>query len=299
MLLSFNRPHLLQAALESIANQTHPIEEIVVIDNPSVHSPRIKEIAESYERVRLIQNDANMGFTGGMNLGLQLAVGEFVLLTEDDITLAPDAVSELVRFAVSEQHTGVMAGMMLNESDGSLRCAGGHIELSSPMRLKVVDDPNAIETAQPYDVTYLPGAFLFASRNTWHSLRGFRDCYFMYYEDVDLCVRLRKHKRRITVVPTVVVKHFAPEPGSTPAWIESLKVLNFLRLYSLNAAPPTFVRFFVRYFIVGLAQNLRTNPRMTWHLIRALTKIWLDIPMIIRERLADNQRLEASSPIDE
>src|SRR5687768_46276 len=107
VVLSYNRPHLLEHALHSIALQTcHPCE-VLVVDNASSSSPRIRDLVEGFNGVRLIANTTNRGFTGGMNQGLAAAGGEYVYLTEDDIELDPACVATLVDFLEHHRDTAL------------------------------------------------------------------------------------------------------------------------------------------------------------------------------------------------
>ena len=93
VVLSYNRPALLEAALQSIEAQTYSNRDVLVIDNKSGSSPQIRKIVTAFPGVALISNDSNRGFTGGMNQGIAAARGEYVYLTEDDIELSPDCLS--------------------------------------------------------------------------------------------------------------------------------------------------------------------------------------------------------------
>src|SRR6476619_1984391 len=70
VVLSHNRPQLRERALRSIQQQTYPARDVIVIDNASASSDRVRAVVAACASVRLIANATNLGFTGGMNQGL-------------------------------------------------------------------------------------------------------------------------------------------------------------------------------------------------------------------------------------
>ena len=67
IVLSYNRPECLRRALDSIVRQSFENLEVLVVDNKSDSSDRVKEIVCNYREFKLIQDSSNLGFSGGMN----------------------------------------------------------------------------------------------------------------------------------------------------------------------------------------------------------------------------------------
>src|SRR5580698_4396424 len=129
VLLSYARPHFLAEALDSVVHQSYSTQEILVVDNPSDASPAIAAIVRRYPHVKLIQNAENLGFATGMNVGMQIASGDYIYLTEDDVVLEPDCVRELVQHALAEPGLGLVSGLMYNKREGTILSAGGRLIL--------------------------------------------------------------------------------------------------------------------------------------------------------------------------
>jgi GT2 family glycosyltransferase len=271
--------------LASIAAQTHTATEVIVVDNRSPESERVAIVVAEYTGVRLVANPTNLGFTGGMNVGLRLATGDCVLLTEDDIVLDPGAVAALVDH--DRRSPGGLAGpVMYNKTTGTVRCAGGLIRLGPRFELKIIgeDQLDVAKLRQPIPVTYLPGAFLFAGRAVWRRLGGFRDLYYMYMEDIDLCLRAAAVGIRLEVVPGARIWHFDPPAGSIPAWLGRLKARNLLRVYLLNASPLVLPEFILRYYIWGAARDVVLARENGWGMIAAFAQVFCELPQLLRER---------------
>src|SRR5712671_1934828 len=85
VVLSYARPQLLKQSLDSLVRQSYQPLEIIAVDNRSSRSEEIAKVVEQYPAVRLVANNENLGFAGGMNKGMLEARGRYVYLTEDDV----------------------------------------------------------------------------------------------------------------------------------------------------------------------------------------------------------------------
>jgi len=122
VLLSYDRPEFLRAALASLRAQTYARLDVTVIDNLSARSEEIARIVARSENVKLIRNARNLGYAGGMNQGIAAASGCYTLLTEDDIVLEPDCVARLVEFMDARPSAGLAAPLLLNYAARTIRC---------------------------------------------------------------------------------------------------------------------------------------------------------------------------------
>ncbi len=257
VVLSYNRPHLLEQALRSIAAQTCQPCEVLVIDNASSSSPRIRDLVESFQGVRLIANATNRGFTGGMNQGLAAADGEYVYLTEDDIELDPACVTTLVDFLEHHPDTALAGPVMWNRRSPTIRCAGGSFAFGAVYQMEVTGagQPNLPGTA-PFQTMYLPGAMITARTNELRALGGFRLDFFMYGEDVELCARVLECGRTIAIVPDARVYHHEAPDQPDPAAVSFHKQKNLAALYMLHAPLRVLPAFFARYILVDGGRRL-------------------------------------------
>src|SRR5262249_39790554 len=138
--------------------QTYPNLEIMLIDNRSSVTEQVVETVRDYPRVRLILNEQNLGFTGGMNRGMREATGEYVLLSEDDLLLDPACVAEFVAFAQGQKEfKGLASGLMYNMGNGKIRCAGGDVSLGWTLRqsLRASEEEDRGQYREPFPVSYI------------------------------------------------------------------------------------------------------------------------------------------------
>jgi hypothetical protein len=190
----------------------------VVIDNAS--TDRSVEMAKSIPGTRVIANPQNRGFAGAVNQGVGLSDSAFILLMNPDVELL-GPVDELER--VLEAGSGAAAGAMV---DGSGAIQRGFSVRSFPTTASLcfevlglnrlwknnpvnrryrcldMDMNTAAEVDQP------AGAFLMVSREAWRRTGGMDEKFFpVWFEDVDLCLRLKKCGFRITYNPSAKARH--------------------------------------------------------------------------------------------
>jgi GT2 family glycosyltransferase len=262
-------------ALASMVGQSFRDREIIVVDNASDASDEIAQIVAGFPEARLIRSEVNLGFTGGMNLGLRHATGRYVFLTEDDIVAEPECLEILHRHAVTHPETGLLSGLLFDDRDCTLLSAGGDITLGARYRARIIGrgelDKN--QFSEPFDVTYVPCGVALAPREVLLRLGGFREDMVLYSEDVELCFRIAKHGYRITVIPRARFTHLAPPPGRLPEWVEFHKFKNFFSLYILHAPLRVIPIVVLRYGVLSLVGSLARDRRQAK--VRAMAGWWV------------------------
>jgi GT2 family glycosyltransferase len=284
VVLSYNRPVLLEGALRSIASQTYPNREVTVVDNKSASSSRIREVVAAFAGVRLISNQSNRGFTGGMNQGIAAARGEYIYLTEDDIELAPDCLTSLVRYLEMNPDVVLAGPVMWNRDLRSVRCAGGSFTLGPTYTMTIEGaGQSALSASEPYRTNFLPGAMIAARTTQLREMGGFRSDFFMYVEDVELCTRVLKKGDGIAIVPSAKVYHH--EPPATPDTPELMfhRQKNLAALYLLHAPWSVLPGFLLRYAgMEGLRRFLRPSHFVPW--AKAWGWVVLRSPQLLAQR---------------
>ncbi len=248
VVLSYNRPRLLEKALRSILAQTIADTEVIVVDNRSPSSGEIRALVGTFRNVRLVANPGNLGFTGGMNGGLGAARGKYVYLTEDDVELAADCLVHLIDYLDTHEETALAGPVMWNRNAGTVRCAGGEFDLGPVYQMRIVGAGSA-EAPQttPFETMYLPGAAIAARTAQLRELGGFRDDFFMYGEDVELCARVLKRGWHLAIVPAAKVFHHEPPAQTDSPVVAYHKFKNLGALYLLHAPLTVLPMWVLRY----------------------------------------------------
>lgn len=182
--------------------------ELVLVDNGSCEETRF--ITRYVRGVVLAQFDVNLGFVRACNAALQLAAtADTVLFLNNDIELGPGAVGAALRRIGSDPSIGAV-GAKIIRTHGKLQEAGcilwrdgvsqGYLRDASPL---------APEANFVREVDYCSGAFLMVRANLLRNLEGFAEDFApAYYEDADLCVRIRQSGFKVIYDPGVVLHHY-------------------------------------------------------------------------------------------
>ena len=220
LVLSWNAPHELAACLASLAQQRDVDLHVLIVDNASDVAPAPWP-AQRFPHVELLQNPVNLGFSGGMNAGLrhlaaQTDAADVVVLVNQDTVLAPDCLAELC--APLQQDPDIAAcGALISYPDGRLQHAGVQVDgVRATVRHYDADNPPSSPLGrEAHEMEWVNGALL-ALRRTQHGEPLLFDEGFApaYYEDIDLCRRIRRAGGRLVLVPTAAVTHH--EGLSTP-----------------------------------------------------------------------------------
>lgn len=189
-------------ALDAISRNTEPPYEVIVCDNAS--SDETPKRLTELEDARVVLNAENLGFGMACNQGAALAHSPYVVFLNSDAVVHENWLGPLVQHLASDRRVGAVGPLLLN-TDGSIQAAGS----------TVLGDGWPIDHRGPRDdftfpmvVDYVAGACLVTRRASFHEVGGFDSSYGLaYYEDVDLCYRLRLAGYQIVFEPGSAVTH--------------------------------------------------------------------------------------------
>ena len=180
--------------LESLADDTYPNKRLIVVDNGS-SDDSVPLIRKQFPGVTVIQNHANLGFTGGNNVGIREATvqgAEYVYLLNNDTTVEPDALSTLIAAAEKEPRFGLLAPVMhYFDPPRDIWFAGSRIQLQTGLMVHDNSRQPARSDA-PYEVPWVSGCAILMRMSLAQRMEGFDDRYYLTFEDVDLSLRVRE-----------------------------------------------------------------------------------------------------------
>jgi N-acetylglucosaminyl-diphospho-decaprenol L-rhamnosyltransferase len=230
----------------NIGSLTH---EILVVDNASFDGCE-KMVRSEFPHVLFIQSKCNLGFAAANNLAFARSSGRNVLFLNPDTEVRGAAIQELVSALECLPDAGMVGARLLN-SDGSLQTtciAAIPVILNQTLNLRCLQRSfprwkiwgmRALfeNNTAPVPVEAISGACMLARREVIHRVGGFRTDYFMYAEDMDLCVTVAHAGWKIYYVPDAAIVHHAG--GSSASREESnfsnimlrQSVTHFFRLY--------------------------------------------------------------------
>jgi N-acetylglucosaminyl-diphospho-decaprenol L-rhamnosyltransferase len=258
VIVNYNAGAELRAALQSIANELAGRPwDAVVVDNASADGSASAASAFA-PNVRLLRNAENVGFARGVNRGLRETTAPLVLVMNPDCRLLPGAVkgleAELARFPAC-----AVVGPRILDPDGSVQgSARGDPDMLTGLfgrstlvrrllpgfpaaRRNVVSGAAVSSGKSSVEVDWLSGACMLARRRPLEAIGGFDERYFLYWEDADLCRRLRASGHAVRYVPGATAVHRVGHSSRTaraPA-IRAFHASAYL-YYATHVAPGRF-----------------------------------------------------------
>lgn len=210
ILLNWNNWYETRKCLKSLEGIGYPAFEVVIVDNGSAEEER-KKIGSFHTTCYALHttyNDSNLGFAGGNNVGIKYALehgADYVLLLNNDAVVAPDFLMELVKMAERNTSYGILGSRIYKYGTNDVIFDGGVVN-------KWLNKAEHFEgyklTAISYGpVDYITGAAMLVKREVTERVGLMREEYFLYYEDVDWCLRARRAGYKCVLVPQSLVWH--------------------------------------------------------------------------------------------
>ncbi len=211
---------LLEACVSSAVAQASP-ERVIVVDAESTDGS-VLSVAAVHPRVRIaaVRND---GFAAANNAGLEMTSGKYALLLNPDAELGPGALAALIATADARPDAAIVGARILDAS-GSLQAgqAGHFPSLAQVVGLRLWRAWQAITGnralsprgfTRTRSVDWVTGACMLVRRSAIEEAGAMDAGYFLYYEDVEWCHRMRQHGWEVLQEPTAPVVHHAGSSG--------------------------------------------------------------------------------------
>lgn len=269
--LGLNHRSYLEQCLESVLAQVYWPIEATYIDNGSSDGS-LELVQERYPQVRTLSNGANLGYSGGHNIGIENTSGEYVLLLNPDVRLTPSFVTEAVCALGSADDVGMVAEKLLLMDDAGnassrLDAAGIVIDRYRKNRERGHGEEDVGQYEQVEPVFGAFGAAPLYRRAMLEDIRVgseiFDEDFFAYREEVDLAWRAQLRSWRCLYTPAAVAYHvhaYRPESRSSrPEWQRRLQFRNRYLLMLKNETMGSLLRhahYILAYEIAALGYAL-------------------------------------------
>jgi len=267
IILHYKGKKLLQACLDSIfaALEKKPLAsglslELVLIDNGSTDGSAdyLKTIADkklpSGASVRLIFNHQNLGFAAGNNIGIEKAIkngADYIMLLNNDVKIADHFWQPLLDFIEKRPNVGLVAPKIYfapgyefhqdrykKEDLGKvIWFAGGIIDWDNVYAFhQGVDQVDIGQFSQPAKISFATGCCLMASADTWRKINLIDPSYFLYFEDVDLSMKVKSLGLQIYCVPSSKIWHMNAGSSSSGGQLQDYFITRNRMLFGFRWA---------------------------------------------------------------
>jgi GT2 family glycosyltransferase len=252
IVVAYGHAAQLGATLRAIRQQDYPDSITIVVENGDGSSAAV---ARRHAGVQVLEPGRNLGFAGGCNLAVAHTDAPYIALINPDLQPQPSFLREIVA-PLAEPQVGVVGAKLVYPDSQVLQHAGGYLQEPTLLAQHYgygERDYGQFDTAR--DVPFVTGAALAVRRATWNMLGGFDQSFFpAYYEEVDLCWRVRQHGMLVRYEPRAVAIHQeAAALGKTSEAYHRLYHRNRLRFIFKHQSD----EWLVRHWLPAELQHLR------------------------------------------
>ncbi|KRE86356.1 glycosyl transferase [Paenibacillus sp. Soil766] len=304
-IVTYNSAEHIEDCLEAVLRQSHPIKQIIIIDNAS-KDHTLHTLAKWQARCILIQNKLNNGFAGGHNQAIRLTETDYCLILNPDVAIEPDYVLNTVHVMQNNPHAGSATGKLL------FKAAPHHIDSTGLIinKARRAFDRGAHQTNDQYQQTEevfgVSGAAAMYSRKMINdiSLNGefFDEDFFAYKEDVDVAWRAQLLGWKALYEPTAIAYHERgwKEGGrsSKPLFVRRLSYINRYKMMLKNDDIKTVMKQFfplLVYECLSFVYALIREPK----LLGAWFDFYRKYPKLRNKRsLIRSKQRQASSEVN-
>ena len=252
LIVNYNDRENLSRCLNSLANCIKEIPyEVIVVDNNSADGSQ-DFIRKNYPDVKLFMNEENVGFSKANNRGLRECRGEYILLLNSDTVMMPGAIEILIKELQSNPGLGAVGPALLQEEDKFQVSFGRRVSFLPELLQKGFLNHfyrrwlrNSRMTRR---VGWLSAACLLSPYSVLQEAGFFDEKFFLYFEDIDLCVRIKKSGYDLLFQPLARVYHVGGATTSNMKWLSRFNYrksqLYFYRKHNSKTA-----NFMLRFYL--------------------------------------------------
>lgn len=215
ILVNYKTKDLTIDCINSIYDKTSALNfEIFVVDNAS-NDGSIEAIEQEFPNINIIKNPVNAGFSAANNLGIRRAAGKYVLCLNTDTLLINNAVKIMFDFMEQPENSnvGVCGGSTFDEDN---KPCGSGAKFPLP-RLALIQRTS--RWLKKVDVEWILGADIFFRKSVLDEIGAFDERFFMCFEEIDLCKRIKDAGYDVKVATDAKIIHFGG--GSSPNRLQS------------------------------------------------------------------------------
>lgn len=298
VVLFYKDPQDVEDCLGSLTQIDYPESDfdIIAIDNNSQNVELTQKLRKYSGEVVLIENDKNIGYAGGNNLGIDYALKndfDYVYILNPDTQVNPDFLRRAVELAESDVEIAIaQSKILLHSNKTKIQTSGNKIHYTG---IGFSGDFNKADDIgnDPFEIAYGSGAGMLIRADFLRQIGGFNERYFMYHEDLDMGWLAHLYGRKVYTEPKSVIYHkyeFSKNKGKY-FWMERNRWWTLVKNYklaTLGVLFPALLALELMLFVYAALNGWLFTK------IRSCFAFWGGLPKILKERKIVQQNRKVS-----
>lgn len=293
VIVTHNERDAISRSIPALLAELQPGDELIVSDNASTDGSR-EVVGELAPRATVLDNGANLGFMAAVNAGADVASGAVLVLLNPDAVVVPGWRRALLRPLREEPRFDAWMALVTMEGGHLVNTSGGVIHFTGISWAGDIGRPVKEAGAEPREVAFASGTCLAMPLSTWREIGGMPAEFFLYFDDVDLALRLRLTGRTVGLEPAARVDHHYEFEKGARKWrmLERNRWATLIRTYPaalLAVVAPALVATELALIPVSIAGGWGRQKLL------ANGDVLRGLPRLLRERRAIQATRVASS----
>jgi GT2 family glycosyltransferase len=275
IIVNYNGFNYIKKCLESISTNFEPfLWEVIVVDNGSIDESinYLRKIKSKNSNFYLIENINNYGFAKASNIGAVKANGEFLLFLNPDTEIIQGGIKDIVNFCRGQstrEKIGVVGAKVINP-DGTLQYSCRSFPTiarqfyESFFLYRIFKNSKVFgsyflsywDHNRTIEVDWLTGAFMLLKKDTFFSVGGFDEDYFLYSEDTDLCLKFNRSGFKNYYFNSYQLKHSDGGVASSDISLRNVQIWKSRRLYFLKNYSKAHALFLSYFYFLGVVNRI-------------------------------------------
>jgi hypothetical protein len=292
IILNYNGKNFLNECLKSVLDSSYTNFEIILVDNFSTDDS-IKLVKERFGHVSvlmIVKNSSNLGFAAGNNAGTRCCKGKYILFLNNDTVVESNWLTELVKVMESDAKIGAAQSKLLSLVDRrTFDSAGDFVDYygDSLSRGSWGEKDNG-QYDRVEEVFSARGAALIVRSDIFFKIGEFDSDFFLCYEDIDLCWRIRLNGFKIVFVPKSRVYHIGSATATSSCFSAFHTEKNRLSILLKNMPIEYLAKYNPLTFTLGemVCDLMFNRPLLLYARIKAMLWVLKNFKKIWRKRLS-------------
>ncbi|PIP28149.1 MAG: hypothetical protein COX29_02805 [Candidatus Moranbacteria bacterium CG23_combo_of_CG06-09_8_20_14_all_35_22] len=244
IILNYNGRACLKKALASVFRMDYPNFEVILVDNNSTDGS-FEMIKREFSKIILIKNSENLGFSSGNNIGIEYALergADYIWLLNYDTEIEKNSLDFLVEEIEKNERIGIISPVILVGDSKKIWFSGGEIDwfkMKSQHQEKELQKNN-------FNTDYISGCAMLIRAEVFRRAGLFDEDYFLYWEDADFSLRVKKAGYKLAVCTSSRIRHYEKsqeKKASKSYWL----VLSGLIFFKKNS--PLFLKPWIFLYV--------------------------------------------------
>lgn len=245
--VTYNSQSTIKEFLISIDKYLKDIDhEIIIVDNDS-SDDTLESIKSTKIKVKLLPQSENLGFSKSNNIAARSADSDLLLFLNPDTRIIDDSLTEAIAYLKVHTDTGILAPKLIQDDASTQPSIQNKPTIVAALKEFWLNQkgsfmPYTIKSDSPVEVQTVVGAAMLIKKEIFEKVKGFSEKFFLYFEDIDLCDKVKASGYKIIYFPKTTIKHKVgisakTNPKSSALLIESAKIyhgtLNYFIIYTI------------------------------------------------------------------